>query len=314
MISILIPVYNTQSYLKDCLDSVLTQTYRNLQIVLYDDGSTDNSDDICKQYARQDGRITYITARHRGIAEARRQLIAMAEGAYSLFVDSDDWIRSGTVEILVDKLTAEQADIVIYRREDQTEIVSERLFDRSQAIRDFLDHGLINASLVTKIVRTSLYRKIEFDPIINYGEDVLATWRLLNTATTILTLPDQLYHYRNNPASITNSDFNSDMYAAAAVWDKISEECRTLHPQYTHLAQLQQANSYVWVLYTALRSNTKHNDRLKTIQSKLRRCTSLISKLSVSFKGKAFAYSVSLSYTLTRVALRPFATHINPLR
>ena len=112
LVSILIPVYNASLYLKQCLDSILHQTYTNLQIVIIDDGSTDNSYAICHEYAGQDARIELYTQENKGVAVTRNNLIEKAKGDYILFVDSDDWIELNMVEFLIDQILATNADIV----------------------------------------------------------------------------------------------------------------------------------------------------------------------------------------------------------
>ena len=101
MVSVIVPVYNIEPYLRKCLDSVLGQTYRNLEILVIDDGSTDASGTICDEYKSSDSRIRVLHQINKGLSEARNSGIDIATGDYILFVDGDDWIESNTVECLL---------------------------------------------------------------------------------------------------------------------------------------------------------------------------------------------------------------------
>ena len=101
LISILIPIYNVESYLPQCLDSIVQQTYKNLQIVLIDDGSQDHSLTICHDYATKDNRIEVYSQKNQGVAATRNHLLEKVKGDYVLFVDSDDWIEADMIENLV---------------------------------------------------------------------------------------------------------------------------------------------------------------------------------------------------------------------
>lgn len=98
LVSIIIPVYNVQEYLRKCLDSVINQTYKNLEIIIVNDGSTDNSFSICKEYAKKDPRIILLSQENRGLSNARNTGIKKISGNYIYFVDSDDWLRLDAIE------------------------------------------------------------------------------------------------------------------------------------------------------------------------------------------------------------------------
>ncbi len=117
-ISVIIPVYNTEEYLKECLDSIIEQTLKNLEIIIVNDGSTDNSKEICEEYASKDNRIKIIYQKNQGAAIARNKGIAMAKGEYLYFLDSDDYIAADMLEKMLNKIEQEQADICICKYYD----------------------------------------------------------------------------------------------------------------------------------------------------------------------------------------------------
>ena len=112
LISVIVPIYNTEKYLKKCLDSIINQTYKNLQIILIDDGSGDNSGEICDEYATKDSRIQVIHKQNAGVTAARNDGLDMATGDYIGFVDSDDWIEPNMYEEMMANLIKTGADFV----------------------------------------------------------------------------------------------------------------------------------------------------------------------------------------------------------
>ena len=112
-ITVIVPVYNVENYLNKCLDSLINQTYKNLEIIVINDGSIDNSGEICQEYAQKDNRIVYIEKENGGQSEARNMGLDRMTGSYVAFVDSDDWVELDYVEILYKKITEYQADIAV---------------------------------------------------------------------------------------------------------------------------------------------------------------------------------------------------------
>ena len=112
LITVIVPVYNVSEYLKQCIESIIGQTYKNLEVILIDDGSTDDSLEIIKQYAEKDKRIKYFSRENKGLLYTRIDGISKATGVYSIFVDSDDWLENNAIEILYNKITEYSADLV----------------------------------------------------------------------------------------------------------------------------------------------------------------------------------------------------------
>ena len=113
LISIIVPVYNSEEYLKQCIDSILRQTYKNIEIILVNDGSQDKSEDICREYLDCDNRVVYVKQSNNGVSSARNQGIKKASGKYIAFVDSDDCLTEDAIEILYTAQTKCNADLVI---------------------------------------------------------------------------------------------------------------------------------------------------------------------------------------------------------
>ena len=115
LISVIIPVYNVEKYLPECIESVLKQTHTNLEIILVDDGSPDNSPQICDEYAQKDSRIKVIHKENGGVSSARNEGLKIAKGEWISFIDADDWVEKNFCEILLNKAVKTQSDIALCR-------------------------------------------------------------------------------------------------------------------------------------------------------------------------------------------------------
>ena len=160
LVSILLPVYNTSAYLPQCLDSVLAQTYENLQVVLVDDGSKDNSLEICQQYAAKDSRIEVYHQENQGVATARNALLSKIKGDYFFFVDSDDWIELDMIEFLLTRAEKERADIVtcdiVINDSKVSSDYFSKIYSKDEAVERFLYHLEFRGSLCNKLMKITV--------------------------------------------------------------------------------------------------------------------------------------------------------------
>ena len=196
LVSVIIPVYNVEKYLPKCLDSVINQTYKNLEIILVDDGSPDNSGKICDEYAEKDSRIKVIHKENGGVSSARNVGIKQAKGQYLLFVDSDDYIKDGYFDAVRGAALKYQCDIIQigYQIEEKGR-VGEALIEHLQMETVFTlsDIPTILAqppSIFTRVWKKSLFQDncIYFPEHVWY-EDLRATLKLLAVAERIVALP-----------------------------------------------------------------------------------------------------------------------------
>jgi glycosyltransferase involved in cell wall biosynthesis len=211
-VSVSVPVYNVKSYLKQCVDSLLSQTLQDIEIILVDDGSTDGSEIICDDYARQDSRVRVFHKTNGGLASARRVGLDNAKGIYYIVCDSDDYVEPNMLEKLYSVAVRDNADMVIcdfflnYPNGTQKKVSHKyNSFDQKQLIGDAICQK-ITGSGCNKLVRTEVYHKygISYEEGINLGEDLLIFLKLLLHPLVISYLPQAFYHYRR--------DRNSDSY------------------------------------------------------------------------------------------------------
>lgn len=216
-VSIIVPVYNTEKYLRKCIESLINQTYTNIEIVLVDDGSTDNSLSIMKEYNNTDSRIVIITQPNSGIYLARNAGINIATGEYLMFVDADDWINEDAIEMLIKKIIKFDVDLVKYRiifepsekesaiilNSDKDDVLVKE--ETKNKIYDLLINTNRLNNLANEIVKKELIKSTTKSERISQGEDALRNYEIFTNADRILIIPDCLYHYRTNENSTTNS-------------------------------------------------------------------------------------------------------------
>lgn len=216
LVSVLIPVYNVSRYLPQCLDSVISQTYRRLEIIIIDDGSTDDSGSICDRYAERDDRIHVIHSGNRGLSAARNLGLENASGQYVSFLDSDDWIEPHTIETLMNAALLTGADIVDARK--CFEYVGKTVHSKYRTkycntyrgrniLAAYADKWIDNVAW-NKLYRAECFEKIRFPEGHTY-EDIVVTWKLMRSLAeidgTVTALSDELYHYRLREGSISHS-------------------------------------------------------------------------------------------------------------
>ena len=231
LVSILSPCYNVEKFLPQCLDSIINQTYSNLQIVLIDDGSKDATWHVMQDYAGKDNRIEIYHQENQGVSATRNHLLEKVKGDYILFVDSDDWIESNMVEFLLEKSLTNRADIVVCGMVKNdgacSEEYREERMDQETTIKKFLFHKELNGSLWNKLVKTSLLHGIRFDNRISYGEDALFCWHVLQRVHTVVQTDRQLYHYRMNENSLSHLNWTPEKKGSGhLVWEAITNETK----------------------------------------------------------------------------------------
>lgn len=214
LISIVIPVYNVEKYLKQCLDSIINQTYTNLEIILVDDGNTDNSGTICDYYSKIDKRIRVIHKKNEGQSIARNIGIKVSNGKYIGFLDSDDWVEQDMYRFLIENIEKYNADIIscnlVFEYKDRTIVPRKEnntiiFFDennKKDLIKNFLLHKIYDGAVWNKLYKKELFDNIIF-PINQYYEDNFIVFDLLNAANKIIITNKLFYHYRQNDNSTT---------------------------------------------------------------------------------------------------------------
>lgn len=202
LISVIVPVYQAEGYLSRCLDSILSQTFTDYEVILVDDGSKDHGGKICDLYTEKDNRFRVIHKENEGVSIARQTGLDAAKGKYVIHADPDDWVEPDWLEILFNKIEEEKADIVIcdferiFAHKKIRYVQCPTSFQNDDVLEDMLLQK-IWGSCCNKLVRRSFFLKygIKFHPEMNLWEDLYVMCLLIANGAKILYVPEVLYHY-----------------------------------------------------------------------------------------------------------------------
>ena len=210
LVSIIVPVYKVEQYLKRCMDSVLNQTYKNIEIILVDDGSPDNCPALCDEYAKIDSRVRVIHKENGGLSSARNVALDSVKGDYVFFVDSDDWMALDTLEVLNEYLEKDY-DMISFQR---TYLTEEKVVEKGEKnpkdmdVSQYIDAsflGRYDFFVTTKIFKTEVFNNVRFLEGRNY-EDLEVMHRLFLNMKKVVGLDYFLYYYwKGNEGAITNT-------------------------------------------------------------------------------------------------------------
>ena len=232
LISIIVPVYNPGAYFDKCINSIINQTYKNLEIILVDDGSTDDTPSNCDLLAKQDHRINVIHKKNGGAASARNVGLDAATGDYIGFVDADDWIDSDMYEIMLSEIIKYGADaarcgIVRELGNGQTEEwgtgnTDIRIVDSVQLQKDVAEaFGIVPVHLGNKLFKRECINSIRMDTRFKFAEDTLFNFMVSQSINSIVYHDIDRYHYVDNSSSITNKSINENNFDEHRVMDVI---------------------------------------------------------------------------------------------
>lgn len=218
LISVIVPVYNVAPYLRKCINSVLSQTYSNLELILIDDGSNDGSSDICDEYPIIDNRVTVIHKKNGGLSSARNKGLENAKGQYIAFLDSDDWIHEKMYEVLLAEIVKANADIstcgtLCVWNDNPKEVIRAStnaiVRDRKQALQDLINNDkCIRFEVWNKLYKKEVINSIRFKEGQVY-EDIYFERMVFRNVNTVTTVEVPYHYYRVARPGNTSSSFSS---------------------------------------------------------------------------------------------------------
>lgn len=264
LITVVLPIYNVSAYLKRCIESVIHQTYENLDIILVDDGSTDDSGIICDEYASIDSRITVVHKENGGLSDARNKGIELAKGQFITFIDSDDYIDDDYVEYLYNlikryntrmsicshTIVYDNGTILNKETGEEDVLSSERVLERILYDED------IDLSTWAKLYDISLFKSIKF-PVGRLYEDAATTYKLVHECNYIaIGLKSKLYYMiRNN--SITNVTFSKKKLDLITSTKEMTDFVKCHYPQLSNAANRRLIYAYLSTLSQLANSSIK---------------------------------------------------------
>lgn len=248
MISVIIPVYNAGKFLRKCLDSMVNQTYKELQIILIDDGSTDGSGSICDEYAEIDGRIQVFHQENQGLSKARNRGLDLAKGEYITFVDSDDYIEIDTYATVNKAIIDNFSPDLILFREKSVDVNGKMVYlqgdtptgeillkDRKFAEKRIIGE-LING-VCDKVFKAEVINGLSFEIGKMYGEDFRFNLEMLKKIHTVVYIDQIKYSYVMNSESVTHQTFNPNSFDQVYFKDSIVEIVKNNFPEYLKVSE-----------------------------------------------------------------------------
>ena len=213
MVSVIIPIYNCEKYLNECIFSVLEQTYKDFELILVDDGSTDNSLNICYEFAKKDSRIIVIHQENGGVSSARNKGLKNAKGEFITFVDSDDYVENDWLKMLLTAILANNADVSICGIKFDNKLRC--LCENSSLTKDELLFELQKNGLLYSVFN-KLYRRkkltVEFRSGLKFGEDLLFNLEYFRKINDIAVVSQALYFYRKDNVNSATAGFREDKF------------------------------------------------------------------------------------------------------
>lgn len=276
LISIVIPVYNVGKYLQTCVESVINQTYTNLQIILVNDGSTDRSGEICEEFKKKDERIIVIHKENGGLSDARNYGLNYVVGNYVTFIDSDDYVSTDYVSFLVELLENHNADISICGLckfiEGETVRISDnniiKCFTNIEAIEDNFYQKHIENSACGKLYKVEMFENIRY-PIGRIYEDLATTYRLLGLATKVVWSAQQKYFYLQRNDSIMHQKFSLRDMDRITISREILEYTKINYPQIENAANSRFFISNIQTLRILPLNDKKYLQEIYEIQKNI---------------------------------------------
>lgn len=323
-ISVIVPVYNMRKYLSKCVDSILAQTFQNMQILLVDDGSTDGSDLLCDQLAETDSRITSLRISHAGPGAARNRGIREATGDFVAFVDSDDWVGPEMLETMLKVMLEEKADLVTC---DLTRTSRDTMPNESGSGKPFpfeKSDAPLKTDTYTQEEFMRIFFRIGSNEWVHYpvaklykredlsedlypegifiGEDVTSTFKVLMKTKKIVHINKVFYYYYQNPDSAT-ARFSDRDFDLLSVWDGVTQSCKEQGKYYSYAKLNRERLNYTLLMRMALAMPydqilQKYGDEYKRLYGQLRESEKMLLKAPIPMSRKVTIAMMCRSYPL----------------
>lgn len=296
LISVIIPVFNVEKYLSKCIDSVISQTYENIEIILVDDGSADSSGEICEFYKEKDKRIQVIHKINGGLSDARNSGLEIARGEYVVFIDSDDYVDANYLMKMYLAISRMQADLVICNYclvDDKGKSINERVSPIKNEILTGRDieykicekNGDYFVVAWNKMYKSSLWKTLRF-PVGKINEDEFVIYKILEMSHKVITIKDELYYYVRRGDSIMHQKYN---IKRLDVWDAYLERVEFYFKNRMDILANKTLSVFFGILANAYENiDLKNKSNREYINNKRKNILRKISiyKSSFNFKNK----------------------------
>lgn len=293
LVSVIVPVYNVEKYIKKCIDSLLNQTFTFVELILIDDGSTDMSSQICDEYAARDSRVRVVHQDNQGVSAARNTALDMVRGQYVAFVDGDDYVACTFLETLVGGMQENSMAVCGFVRVKEKEKIPYvqtarekngkeqgfhiRHYERADFIEEVLCNNYIGGYCWNKMFKTSIIRQysIKMREELSIGEDMVFVIEYMKHCTGGCYITAPLYYYRLNVESAlqkmyTTGTFDEKKLCNMAAADRIKEMLYDENEKVRKAVGYRVARTSMWLLFNMLKCDYYNKEILQDIQMRIR--------------------------------------------
>lgn len=303
MISVIVPVYNVELYLKRCLDSLINQTYKDFEIILVNDGSTDSSPILCDEYAEKNAFITVIHQKNAGLSVARNNGVSNAKGDYVTFIDSDDLVDSDYLSILYNLLINNNAELSCcsyktFSCEDELEKINKtnsvECFTGSEAMQ-YMFYGKIHGTSACAILlKREIVLKYNFTPG-KYHEDDLVSFKYFYNSSKVVYTSSELYFYYQRTGSIMHGNYGKAELDELDAGDYVASECKKYGKKEYRAALYKKYSNYYDVIKRFPELKEIDNDSyVRIVQELPLLARSISSNVNICFSVRIAAFIISV--------------------
>ena len=271
LISVIVPIFNSEKYLANCIESVLNQTLSDWELLLINDGSTDSSLEICNEYSRKDPRVKVASKIRGGVSTARNFGIDISNGQYIMFLDSDDTLVDNCLEILYDEMKVSNCDIISGTSNNRI-LENECCLEGEECIKATLQDNPFTYSAWAKLYSRNIIGNTRFCESFRVNEDSFFVFEILCKKPCFKCINKSVYNYNQTPNSISRSKFTEKYFDILNVSEKKYEIIEKNYPQLLHLAENMRLKSYMNILQIlALRTNGEYKIQEKEFLKKVKK-------------------------------------------
>lgn len=278
LVTIVVPIYNVEKYIDRCINSILNQTYKNLEIILVDDGSPDNCGKMCDEYAQKDSRIKVVHKENGGLSDARNAGIDIAKGKYISFIDSDDYIEPEYVEILYKTISEDKSDMaisshkVIYENGTVLEKATgeKSVLNPKQVLKRILYDEGIDLSAWAKLYKIELFQEVRY-PKGRIFEDASTTYKLIDESQKVSINSKSTYNYMIRNNSISNITFSTKKMDLITSTKEMSDYIKGKYPDLEKACNRRLMYAYLSTLSQLAMSTKKFPDEQKILMDYIRK-------------------------------------------
>lgn len=303
LVSIILPIFNVESYLPKCMDTLLSQTYQNIELLLVDDGSAISCSKLCDNYSRVDSRIRVFHKENGGLSDARNFGMNYAEGDYIIFVDPDDYVDADYVEYLINLIKKYDCKMSIcqYRRKrgngviENPRYVKEKVLSTTESLENLLYRKGIEQSAYAKCYHKSLFKNIKY-PKGKIYEDIGTTYALILQCDRIAVGSECKYTYIFHENSIMNEIFNKRQFDMIEMADQMALNILKIYPDLCVPVQSYQALARLSVLNRMIKVDGYEDERREIVHYIITRRKDILFNSNIDTKHKIAVITLSINY------------------